>query len=71
MGQSVLEGRAGSDYLGSEFFEVLLPDGAQKFGLVEDIVVERDVLVHAPNKFGLGYAIDFALIERNKIAVLE
>ena len=54
----------------TEFFEVLLPDGAQKYGLVEDITVGRDGLVHAPNKPGLGYEIDFALIERKKISVL-
>jgi L-alanine-DL-glutamate epimerase-like enolase superfamily enzyme len=55
----------------TEFFEVLLPDGAQKYGLVEDITVDRDGLVHAPGAPGLGYEIDFALIERNKISVLK
>ena len=53
-----------------EFFEVLLPDGAQKYGLEQDIVVGRDGLVHVPNGPGLGVAIDFKLIERKKIAVL-
>src|SRR5512145_1986029 len=52
----------------TEFFEVLLPDGAQKYGLVEDIAVGRDGLVHAPGAPGLGYEIDFALIERKKIS---
>jgi L-alanine-DL-glutamate epimerase-like enolase superfamily enzyme len=42
------------------FFEVLLPDGAQKCGLVEDITVGRDGLVHAPAGPRLGYEIDFA-----------
>jgi L-alanine-DL-glutamate epimerase-like enolase superfamily enzyme len=55
----------------TEMFEVLLPHGAQKFGLVEDIVVGSDGMVHAPTGPGLGYAIDFDLIERKKIAVLE
>lgn len=55
----------------TEFFEVLLPDGAQKYGLEQDIVVGRDGLVHVPNGPGLGAAIDFALIERKKIAVLK
>jgi L-alanine-DL-glutamate epimerase-like enolase superfamily enzyme len=50
---------------------VLLPDGAQKYGLVEDIKVGRDGLVHAPTAPGLGYQIDFALIERKKISVLS
>ena len=55
----------------TEFFEVLLPDGSQKYGLVEDITVGRDGLVHAPSKPGLGYEIDFELIERKKLAVLR
>jgi L-alanine-DL-glutamate epimerase-like enolase superfamily enzyme len=55
----------------TEFFEVLLPDGAQKYGLVQDITVDRDGLVHAPSAPGLGYEIDFGLIERKKMAVLS
>ncbi|HEY2609751.1 MAG TPA: enolase C-terminal domain-like protein [Reyranella sp.] len=55
----------------TEFFEVLLPDAAQKYGLEQDIVVGRDGLVHVPNEPGLGAAIDFKLIERKKISVLS
>src|SRR6266536_832834 len=54
-----------------EFFEVLLPAAAQKYGLVEDIEVDRSGLVHAMNRPGLGASIDFALIERKKTAVLS
>jgi len=54
-----------------EFFEVLLPSGAQKYGLVEDIEVDKSGFVHAMNGPGLGAAIDFALIERKKTAVLS
>ena len=53
-----------------EFFEVLLPAAAQKYGLVEDIEVEPRGFVHAPNDPGLGVAIDFDLIAREKTAVL-
>ncbi|PYN58373.1 MAG: mandelate racemase [Candidatus Rokuibacteriota bacterium] len=53
-----------------EFFEVLLPSAAQKYGLVEDIEVDRSGLVHAMNRPGLGAAIDFGLIDRKKTAVL-
>jgi L-alanine-DL-glutamate epimerase-like enolase superfamily enzyme len=53
-----------------EFFEVLLPAGAQKYGLVDDIEVDRNGLVHAMNGPGLGATIDFELIERRKLAVL-
>ena len=54
-----------------EFFEVLLPAAAQKYGLLEDIEVDRAGLVHAPSGPGLGVAIDFELIERKKTAVLS
>ena len=54
----------------TEMFEVLLPAAAQKYGLAQDIEVDKQGLVHAPNGPGLGAAIDFDLIERNKTAVL-
>ena len=54
-----------------EYFEVLLPAGAQKYGLVADIEVDAQGLVHAINEPGLGGAIDFALIEKNKTTVLS
>jgi len=50
---------------------VLLPAGAQKYGLAQDIEVDRQGLVHAFNGPGLGAAIDFDLIERKKVAVLS
>ena len=55
----------------TEMFEVLLPDGAQKYGLVRDITVDRDGMVHAPTAPGLGYDIDFELIKRKQISVLR
>jgi L-alanine-DL-glutamate epimerase-like enolase superfamily enzyme len=55
----------------TEFFEVLLPDGAQKYGLMEDIRVGSDGMVDAPTAPGLGYAIDFDLIKRKKMTVLK
>ena len=53
-----------------EYFEVLLPDEVQKHGLVRDIEVDAKGLVHAHTEPGLGAEIDFALIERSKIADL-
>ena len=38
---------------------------------VEDIEVDRQGFVHAMNGPGLGAAIDFTLIERQKVAVLS
>ncbi len=54
-----------------DYFEVLQPDSAQKHGLVQDIVVDGEGFVHAPTGPGLGYEIDWELIERNKTAVLS
>jgi L-alanine-DL-glutamate epimerase-like enolase superfamily enzyme len=54
-----------------EFFEVLLPANAQKYGLVEDVEVDGQGLVHALRGPGLGARIDSELIERRKIAVLR
>ena len=54
----------------TQFFEVLLPDAAQKYGLVQDIVIGPDGFVAAPSGPGLGAAIDFDLIARKKIGVL-
>jgi L-alanine-DL-glutamate epimerase-like enolase superfamily enzyme len=53
-----------------EYFEVLLPDGAQKYGLAKDIEVDSKGLVHAFDGPGLGAEIDFDLIKRKQIAVL-
>lgn len=54
-----------------DWFEVLLPDAAQKYGLAEDIEVGADGLVRPPQKPGLGAEIDFGLIERMKLATLS
>jgi hypothetical protein len=50
---------------------VILPAGAQKYGLVEDIAVDGLGLVHAPTGPGLGARIDFDLIEGRKVAILR
>ena len=42
----------------------------QKHGLVKDIEVDSNGMVHAPEGPGLGYEIDFDLIEENKVQEL-
>ena len=54
-----------------EYFEVLLPPRAQKHGLVRDIEVDGNGLVHALNEPGLGAEIDYETIEAGKVAVLS
>ncbi len=53
-----------------DYFEVLQPDAAQKYGLLQDIEVDNEGYVHAPTAPGLGYEIDWELIERNTVGVL-
>ncbi|HET7159608.1 MAG TPA: enolase C-terminal domain-like protein, partial [Burkholderiales bacterium] len=55
----------------TEYFEILLPDETQKYGLVEDIKVAKDGTVRPPEGPGLGAQIDFDLIARKKIGVLS
>lgn len=54
-----------------EFFEVLLPDGAQKYGMVEDVEVDANGIVHAPTGPGLGGDIDFDLIKAKTTETLR
>ncbi len=54
----------------TEFFEVLLPAESQKYGLLNDLEVDQDGMVHAPTGPGLGAKIDFELIKRKSLAVL-
>lgn len=54
----------------TSFFEVLLPDAVQKYGMATDLSVDEQGLVHAPSGPGLGAAIDFDLIKAKTISVL-
>jgi L-alanine-DL-glutamate epimerase-like enolase superfamily enzyme len=54
----------------TEFFEMLLPDAMQKYGLARDIEIDPEGYVHAPTGPGLGAEIDFDLIEKQKVGVL-
>ena len=55
----------------SEYFEVLLPDATQKYGLVEDLTVDREGMVRMPEGPGLGAKIDFELIRKKTVEVLR
>lgn len=54
-----------------EYFEVLTPHTAHKYGLVTDLEIDKDGYLAASNKPGLGADIDFDLIKRNTVAVLR
>ncbi len=55
----------------TELFEVLLPSESQKYGLLQDIEIDAQGMVHAPNGPGLGAQIDFDLIKRKTLGVLS
>lgn len=54
-----------------EYFEVLLPDSHNKYGLAQDIEVDSGGYVHAPKEPGLGYEIDWDLVRRETVEVLR
>ena len=54
----------------TDLFEVLLPDEAQKHGLITDIDVDADGMVHAFEAPGLGADIDFEQIKNQTVATL-
>lgn len=54
-----------------ELFEVLLPHGAHKYGMVRDLGIDVNGEMHAPTRPGLGAEIDFELISRKTEAVLS
>lgn len=52
-----------------DFYEVFPCSGANKFGLVEDVEVDKKGMVYAPEKPGLGYEIDWDLVKRETVEV--
>ena len=53
------------------YFEVLLPHGAHKYGLIKDIEIGKDGLAHCPRTPGIGAEIDLDLVKRKRIAQLS
>jgi L-alanine-DL-glutamate epimerase-like enolase superfamily enzyme len=52
------------------FFEVLMPAGAHKYGLLNDLDIGSDGLVHCPQTPGVGAEIDREVVQRRKLATL-
>jgi L-alanine-DL-glutamate epimerase-like enolase superfamily enzyme len=53
-----------------EFFEHIVPEEWHQFGLMEDLSVDGEGYVHAPDKPGLGFEIDWKLIRSLKPRIL-
>ena len=53
------------------YFEVMLPDINQKYGLCQEIEVDNNGMVHAFTKPGLGAEIDMELISANTTDILS
>ena len=49
----------------------MLPHGAHKYALLEDIEIGRDGLARCPQVPGIGAQIDFDLIKRKQTAHLK
>lgn len=54
-----------------DYYEAFPASGAYKYGRVEDIEVDKQGVVHAPQKPGLGFEIGWELVKRNRVAVLN
>ncbi|MCZ6632728.1 MAG: mandelate racemase [bacterium] len=54
-----------------DYYEVFPADGANKYGLIEDIEIDENGMVYAPEGPGLGYEIDWDLVKRDTIQVLK
>lgn len=52
-------------------YKVFPASGANKFGLVEDVEVDDQGLIYAPEKPGLGYEIDWELVQRETVQVVK
>ena len=55
----------------TEMFEVILPDGAQKYGIIDDLQIDKNGHIAAPTAPGLGAKIDFDLIKKKTVAVIR
>lgn len=53
------------------YFEILLPDAAQKYGVIDDLVVGPNGQVNAIDGPGLGVEVDMALIRSRTLEVLR
>ena len=54
-----------------DYYEVFPANGANKYGLVEDIEVDEKGMVYAPEGPGLSYEIDWELVKRDTVQVVE
>ena len=54
-----------------DFFEVMMPQMAHKYGLVKDIEIDNNGMVHSFNAPGLGVEIDFDLIKSKYVNKLS
>jgi L-alanine-DL-glutamate epimerase-like enolase superfamily enzyme len=54
-----------------DYYEEFPANGANRYGLVKDIEIDHQGLAHAPDQPGLGYEIDWDLVEQEKIQVIR
>lgn len=54
-----------------DYYEVFPASGANKYGLVKDIEVDERGMVRLTQEPGLGFEIDWSLVERERVEVLK
>lgn len=57
--------------LNCDFYEYWMPLEAQQFGLTDEILVNKDMRLSAPNGHGLGFSLDEDFIAKHRVCVLE
>lgn len=55
----------------ADFYEHVVPEEWHQFGLVEDLKVDAEGFVHAPEKPGLDFEVDWRLIRSLKPLVIR
>lgn len=54
-----------------DYFEVILPDIVQKYAVINELALDENGHISPPDGPGLGAQIDFELIERMKVTVMQ
>jgi len=54
-----------------DYFEVILPDIVQKYAVINELALDENGHLSPPDGPGLGAQIDFELIERMKVTVMQ
>lgn len=57
--------------LNCDFYEYWMPLEAQQFGVINEIIVDKNMKLSAPSGHGLGISLDEDFIKKHRVTVLE